>query len=250
MMTSVVLITGSSGGVGGALVNRYLKAGVFVIGIDKLPASKLVDNYVCINTDLFVFCKDSVYRRMKTLEIVDILPDTISEFVLINNAAWQVVKPLEDIGWEDWENSLAVNTVAPFFMAQSFSKQLALAQGHIINVTSVHSKLTKPSFTCYAASKASLESVTRSLALELSRVGVSVNAVAPGAISTSMLKAGFEGSPEKLQQLESYHPSKSIGTPEQLAAFIYCISNQQGGFLTGAVLEFNGGISGRLYDPG
>jgi NAD(P)-dependent dehydrogenase (short-subunit alcohol dehydrogenase family) len=116
-------------------------------------------------------------------------------------------------------------------------------------VTSIHAKLTKPNFICYAASKAALEAVTRSLALELSPKGVSVNAVAPAAISTEMLKVGFKDSPKNLRKLESYHPSKAIGTPEQVGRFVKSITDQEGGFLTGAVLEFNGGIAARLYDP-
>ena len=64
-----------------------------------------------------------------------------------------------------------------------------------------------------------------------------------------MLKAGFMGSCEKLRELEEYHPSKTIGTPEQISVFIKAISDQEGGFLTGAVLEFNGGIGARLHDP-
>ncbi|MDB2504036.1 SDR family oxidoreductase [Gammaproteobacteria bacterium] len=248
-MTKVVLITGSSGGIGGALVKVYSDAGFFVIGLDKIQNDNVDLDYSYINIDLLNFAKDKDYREGKVKEIVSIFPTTIGEFVLINNAAEQIIKPLSDISWNDWEMSLAVNTVAPFFFAQSFKEHLSVSYGHVINITSIHAKLTKSYFTCYATSKAALEAVTRSLALELSPLGVSVNAVAPAAISTEMLKSGFNNVPEKYRELEDYHPSKSIGRPEDVAVFVKSISDHKSGFLTGSVLEFNGGIAGKLHDP-
>ena len=76
-----------------------------------------------------------------------------------------------------------------------------------------------------------------------------VNAVAPAAISTKMLNDGFRGSMEKIKELEKYHPANSIGTPEQLAILIKSITKQKNIFLTGSIIEFNGGIGGRLFDP-
>lgn len=248
-MAKVAIITGSSGGIGEALVDSYCTDGYQVIGLDKVNSTRTRSACIAIDLDLLRFCKDPDYQVLKTQEIVSYLPSVISEFVLINNAAQQIVKSVADINWTDWEASLAINSVAPFLLAKIFTEQLCATNGHIINISSIHANQTKPGFTCYAASKATLESITRSLALELSPLGVSVNAVAPAAVSTAMLRAGFAKAPKKLRQLESYHPSKSIGTPDQLATFIRSISDQRGGFLTGSVMEFNGGISGRLHDP-
>ena len=82
---------------------------------------------------------------------------------------------------------MAVNLVAPFFLTQGLIDILIASNGHVINMSSIHAKLTKTNFTCYATSKAALEALTRSLALELSAKGVSVNAIAPAAIATQML---------------------------------------------------------------
>ena len=248
-MTKVALITGSGGGVGSALIKAYVEDRFFVIGLDKNQDHGDDLNYKYLNIELLNFSKEKVYRANKVNEILNLLPTKISEFVLINNAAEQIIKPLTDINWDDWEKSIAVNTVAPFFLAQSFRDQLSASCGHVINITSIHAKLTKSYFTCYATSKAALEAVTRSLALELSPVGVSVNAVAPAAISTEMLKSGFNNTPEKYRDLKDYHPSKSIGAPEDVANFVKSISDHRSGFLTGSVLEFNGGIGGKLHDP-
>jgi len=249
-VSKVVLITGSSGGIGRALVDEYLIDNYYVVGVDTISSGLTSDLFLEIITDLSEFAKNENYREKLLDEIKNLLPKNFSTFVIINNAAVQILKPISGIYWKDWENTLSVNTVAPFFLVQGFMEALISSQGHVINISSIHSKLTKEYFSCYAASKAALEALTRSLALELSPKGISVNAIAPAAISTEMLKDGFRDTSYKLQELKSYHPSGSIGSPEQLANFVKSISDHKSGFLTGAVLEFNGGIGGKLHDPG
>ena len=249
-MNKVAVITGSSGGIGRALVDAYLIDNYYVVGMDTISSGLTSDQFLEIITDLSMFAKSESYRDNSLDEIKNFLPKKFDTFVLINNAAVQILNPISDINWKDWENTLSVNTVAPFFLVQGLMESLIASQGHVINISSIHSKLTKEYFSCYAASKAALEALTRSLALELSPKGVSVNAVAPAAISTEILKDGFLDTPHRLQELQSYHPSGSIGSPEQLANFVKSISDHKSGFLTGSVLEFNGGIGGKLHDPG
>jgi NAD(P)-dependent dehydrogenase (short-subunit alcohol dehydrogenase family) len=253
-MSKVVVITGSNGGIGKALVKAYLDDNYFVIGLDRIYSKPNLEfmeakNLTMLEVDLLLFSRDAKYRASVLDKIRSNLPDAMVRLALINNAATQILKPTEEIQWDDWEQSLAVNSVAPHFLAQGLIKELSEHRGHIVNISSIHAKLTKSEFTCYAASKAALESITRSLAIELSPLGVSVNAVAPAAIATDMLRAGFSDSPKKLKKLEACHPSNSIGQPEDIAQFIKTITEHGSGFLTGSVLEFNGGISGRLNDP-
>lgn len=249
-MKQVVVITGSGGGIGRSLVKTYLDADYFVIGLDRKPGEVLKPNsHVEIEVGLLLLSKDERYRAEIISKIKRSIPKRLGKLVVINNAAAQILKPISEIEWEDWENSFAVNAVAPFFLVQGLIPLLKLANGHVINISSIHARLTKANFSCYASSKSALESVTRSLALELSAHGIAINAIAPAAISTDMLKAGFLGAAEKLRELEDYHPTKSIGTPEQLSAFVKAITDQHVGFLTGGVLEFNGGIGARLHDP-
>ena len=249
-MTQVAIVTGSRGGIGRALVKTYLDDGYFVIGLDKeVRESSVSKNFFELHVNLGSFSKDLAYRESTLDKVKEGFPVEFSKLVLINNAATQILKPVKEIEWQDWEESFTVNAIAPFFLAQGFLSLLEKSDGHVINVSSIHAKLTKPQFACYAASKTALEAVTRSLAIELSPLGISVNAVAPAAISTEMLKASFNGEEQRLRELENYHPSKSIGTPEQLAGFIKAMTDQRSTFLTGAILEFNGGIASRLHDP-
>jgi NAD(P)-dependent dehydrogenase (short-subunit alcohol dehydrogenase family) len=249
-MDKVAVITGSSGGIGRSLVKTYLDSGYFVIGLDKNSVEEpLHEALIEIDTSLLLFSKDELYRAEIISKITSMIPSTIGKLVIINNAAEQVLTPVPEIEWKDWESSFAVNTVAPFFLVQGLIALLKLTKGHVINISSIHARLTKANFSCYAASKAALESVTRSLALELSAHGIAVNAIAPAAVSTDMLKAGFLNAREKLRELEEYHPAKTIGTPEQVSELVKAISDQEGGFLTGGVFDFNGGIGARLHDP-
>jgi len=249
-MNKVAIITGSCGGIGKALVNAYIEDGYFVIGLDKKSPENIDSkSYFALSIDLLSFAKNKEHRLDVIDEIYQHLPRVINDLVLINNAAEQIIKSAKDITWEDWEHSLGVNVLAPFFLIQALSESLAINRGHVVNVTSIHAKLTKPGFICYATSKAALESITRSLALELSPLGISVNAVAPAAIATEMLLAGFVDEPQKLRELKNFHPAKVVGKPEEIASFIKSITDHKSAFLTGAVLEFSGGIGGRLHDP-
>jgi NAD(P)-dependent dehydrogenase (short-subunit alcohol dehydrogenase family) len=248
-MSKFAVITGSTGGIGSALVDSFLSDNYSVVGIDTIDSGRNSVGFVEINADLFEFTKNENYREQILNQINNHLPEKLDDFVLINNAAVQILNPVSELNWSDWDKTLKVNTMAPFFLVQGFLEQLTKTHGHVINISSIHSRLTKANFSCYATSKAALEALTRSLALELSDKGVSVNAIAPAAIATQMLKDGFDEVPEKLEELESYHPAGMIGSPEELAAFVKSLVEQKGRFLTGSILDFNGGIGCRLHDP-
>lgn len=249
-MHKVAVITGSSGDIGRALIAKYESDNYLIVALDRAESKiKKSEKYVPIEIDLCSFAKNITYRNDMLEVLKSTLPTRIEKFILINNAAEQIVKALIDLDWQDWETSFAVNAAAPFFLTQGLLDIMKKTKSHVINVSSIHSLLTKPKFAYYAASKSALNSITRSLAIELSPLGISVNAVAPAAISTEMLRAGFKDHPEKLGRLESYHPSNTIGTPEELSGFIKSLTDHEGSFLTGAVLDFNGGIGGRLFDP-
>ena len=248
-MSKFAVITGSSGGIGSALVDAFLSDNYSVVGIDNTDSGRNSEGFVEINADLYEFTKNENYREKILNQIKNHLQERLDDLVLINNAAVQTLNSVSELNWSDWDKSLTVNTAASFFLVQGFLEQLIKTQGHVVNISSIHSKLTKSGFSFYAASKAALDSLTRSLALELSPKGISVNGVSPAAIDTIMLQKGFQKAPKKLKELERYHPSRSIGTPKELAALVKYITQLKAGFLTGSIIDFTGGISGQLSDP-
>ena len=221
------------------------------MGLDsKTSENNNLKNFFEINCDLNKFAKDQIYRNQISSLIKDSIPKNLKEFNIVNNAADQILKPVTKLEWEDWEKSLAVNSIAPFFVIKELLDILNSTNSHIINISSIHGKLTKSNFAAYAASKAALESITRSLAIELSPNGISVNCVAPAAIMTDMLKSSFNGNKRKLKDLENCHPAKKIASTSELAIFIKSLTDSKGKFLTGSVINFSGGISNLLNDPG
>ena len=250
-MSAAVIITGSSGVLGVALVNRFREVGYFVIGLDKIifeDGAPIPHKF--IKADLFKVASDELYREEIVIKIKRSLPDAIKKLVLVNNAAVQITKPIKKFQWGDFEMSLAVNAAAPFFLTQSLTELLAQLSGHVINISSIHAKLTKPHFALYAVSKSALDAVTRSLAVEISGLGIAINSVAPAAINTDMLKEGFNNNSEKLEKLKNFHPSNCIGEASEVAEVVKLIAEQGGRFMTGSIVEVNGGISSRLHDPG
>ena len=231
-------------------MNTYYDDNFYVVGLDnKTSGNNNLKNFIEIDCDLTKFAKEKIYRNQISSLIKDSIPKDLKEFNIVNNAADQILKPVTKLEWEDWEKSLAVNSIAPFFVIKELLDILNSTNSHIINISSIHGKLTKSNFAAYAASKAALESITRSLAIELSPNGISVNCVAPAAIMTDMLKLSFNGNKRKLKDLENRHPAKKIASPSELAIFIKSLTDSKGKFLTGSVINFSGGISNLLNDP-
>lgn len=241
------LITGASGGIGRALVNSFSAAGYHVIATDigKQPEGMLCTHY--IQADLVRIVNDEAYA--------DELFDRIRQYlkgsglnVLINNAAIQILGGTESLTRQDWRQSLDVNLIAPFLFTQSLLSELESVKGCVLNISSIHARLTKRNFVAYATTKAALSGITRALAVDLG-ARVRVNAIEPAAIETDMLKAGFEGDPARYQQLKSLHPSNSIGLPEEVANLAFAITCGGMNFLHGSCVGLDGGIGARLFDP-
>ena len=203
MTRKVVIITGGAGGIGQELVSAFLADEALVISVDKKPVLDVGEHalHKSLAIDLSKIASDQRYLSLSISEIRSLLPAGLEEMILINNAAVQRLGSVGDLTQFDWQESFNVNVSAPFFLTQGLTPELVKYSGSVLNVSSIHARLTKKEFACYAASKAALESLTRSLALEMSVNGITVNAVAPAAIATEMLLAGFNGDIEKIDAI-------------------------------------------------
>jgi NAD(P)-dependent dehydrogenase (short-subunit alcohol dehydrogenase family) len=168
--------------------------------------------------------------------------------VLINNAATQILGGVESLTRADWRTTLDVNLMAPFLLAQALLPELEKGKGCIVNIGSIHARLTKKNFVAYATSKAALAGMTRAMAVDLGP-RVRINAIEPAAIETEMLKAGFVEKEELYSQLEACHPQRRIGKPKEVANLALAIAEGNMNFLHGSCISLDGGISGRLFDP-
>jgi NAD(P)-dependent dehydrogenase (short-subunit alcohol dehydrogenase family) len=240
-----VVVTGSSGGIGRALCDAFKTDGLYVIGIDKVVKGDRSNVFLKIDLARLSSEPDYLRRSLRTIR------SAIGKrplHALVNNAAVQLVKRVEALNAADWYATLDVNLLAPFLLTKELLSLLERNAGSVVNIGSIHAKLTKPKFTSYASSKAALEGLTKSLAVELGG-RIRVNAIAPAAVSTSMLRAGFTGKASLLRKLENNHPARRIARPEEIASAARYLASDQAGFITGSVMEVHGGIGARLHDP-
>ena len=167
--------------------------------------------------------------------------------VLINNAAVQRLDRLENIKLEDWKESLDVNLTGPMMLSKLFLDRLEQSQGCIINIGSIHQQLTKPAFVTYATTKSALVGLTKALAVDLEG-RVRVNAISPAAIETDMLRAGFNNDESAIEELRKIHPVQRIGYPADVAKLALFLASENNGFIHGANILLDGGISSVLKD--
>lgn len=240
------LITGLAGGIGVALGRVFREAGYRVVGLGRsAPADGVCDAFVA--ADLAVLGRDEAALAALWPQVEAALGDAALA-VLVNNAAVQHLGGAGELAWDQWQDTLAVNLSAPFALTRAALPALRAARGCVVNIGSVHAQSTKPGFAAYATSKAALHGLTRALAVDLGPE-VRVVALAPAAIDTPMLRAGFEGRSEAFAALEGVHPAGRIGQPDEVARAALFLASPDAGFITGSVLWQDGGVLSRLHDP-
>jgi NAD(P)-dependent dehydrogenase (short-subunit alcohol dehydrogenase family) len=236
-----LLLTGASRGIGHATVIRFSSAGWRVITCSRHP-----------------FPEDCPWDAGPEDHIqVDLAnPDDTSRAIgeirerlqggtlnaLVNNAA---ISPKGDGGTRlgtintdlsTWTHVFHVNFFAPVMIARGLIEELKAAKGSVVNVTSIAGSRVHPfAGAAYATSKAALAALTREMASDFGRVGVRVNAIAPGEIDTSILSPGTE------KIVEQNIPMHRLGTPDEVARIIYVLCTETGSYVNGAEIHINGG---------
>jgi NAD(P)-dependent dehydrogenase (short-subunit alcohol dehydrogenase family) len=233
----LAIVTGSSGGIGSAIVDVFLAQGWEVIGIDRVAS----------DAD-FEFIKANLASARDVQRIAMKIGASRRQVdAIVNNAAEQIVKPLAKTTPEEWDRTMAANVRPAYLLMAGLHAQLRAAQGAVINIGSVHAIATSPGMAAYVASKGALVALTRAMALEFAPAQIRVNAVLPGAIETPMLAAGLKRSKSTLKALASRHPLGRVGTPGDIAQAVFFLADRyRSGFITGQTLTVDGGATARL----
>lgn len=246
-MKRTVLVTGVAGGIGAATARVFSEAGWRVVGVDRreMEGSPSVERFVHAD----IADPDTPERLMKEVGDVEGRLDA-----LVNNAAYQVTKPLVETTVEDWDHTMASNLRAVFLSIREAFPLLKATKGAVVNVSSVHALATSPGIAAYAASKGALLAMTRAVALEFGPDGVRVNAILPGAIDTPMLHAGLSRGvvdgrtlDEVMRGFGRKHVLGRVGRPEEIGkAILFLADADQSSFMTGQALVVDGGATARL----
>ena len=234
----VAIITGGTSGVGKATALRFVAEGarVIIVGRNVAHGEDTIAQLEASTPQSAVFVAADVSKSVDVVAIVDAAVARWGRIdILINNAATMTFTPILELSEDDWDHVLDVNLKAAFLLAKHAVPHMP-SGGAIINVSSIHARATSAGVVPYAASKGGLEAFTRGLAVELKPRGVRVNAVRLGAIDTPMLW----GNPNVQSGVEKIDRSQ-VGRPEDAAAALLFLATADAAFVTGAVLDVDGG---------
>ena len=240
MTQRIALVTGASRGIGQAIAKRLANEGYLVIG-----TATSEEGAAAVNDYLQELGGAGRVLNVQDTEQINQLFDSIEkEFgnvqVLVNNAGITQDGLLMRMDDNAWERVLDVNLTSVFRTSKRAMKGMMKArQGRIINITSVVAAMGNAGQTNYTASKAGIEGFTRSLAREIGSRQITVNCVAPGFIDTDMTRDLDEA---LIQSMLNTVPLARLGKPEDIAAAVNFLASEEAGYITGTVLDVNGGM--------
>lgn len=244
-----VVVTGGGGGIGGATCRRFAKEGARVAVLDlNLAGAESVA--VAIRADggqAQAFLCD-ITDRASVDAAVSALEAALGPIdVLVNNAGWDVFKPFTKTEPTDWQKLISINLVGAMHMQHAvLPGMVARRRGRIVNIASDAARVGSSGEAVYAACKGGIVALSKTLAREHARHGITVNVVCPGPTDTALFD-GYKkgaGNPEKL--IEAFTraiPLGRIGQPDDLPGTIAFFASDDAGYVTGQVLSVSGGLT-------
>ena len=241
MSKKTVLITGASRGIGKAILESF-NDDYFIVGTGTSESSikSILDNIKSLDFNGDAFKLDlgdrcSIKELTTTLETKEIYPD-----ILINNAGITRDNIMLRMQEDEWDNVIDVHLNGQYLLIKSFIKKMVKNRwGRIINISSTSAVLGNKGQANYAAAKAGIEAMSRSLARELGSRNINVNCVAPGFIETDMTKEISEGNEDLLA---SQIPLGRLGKPDEIAEVVGFLASDQANYITGQTIHVNGGL--------
>lgn len=244
----VALITGGGRGIGAATAGALAAVGVVPVLVDLAENSEVTQLLASVAERGSQYGVEPSYRRVDVTDgqAVSVLVDEVVGSyggldILVNNAGILSTTAIEALTESEWHRVMDVNLTAAVFCSQAVLPAMSAKRwGRIINIASLAGRMGGITVGCaYAASKAGMIGMTWNLSRALAGEGITVNAVAPGPVEGAMY-AGF--SQDKRETLERSIPVGRLGSPEEIASMVAFLASDAAGYITGAVIDANGGL--------
>ena len=249
-----VLVTGGTSGIGQAIAVRFAEHGANVaINYLRTPdeASETEEQvHACVAKVRQEGVRDVLVGAdvSQEDEVARMVAEAVEQLggidVLVNNAGIQISRPSEELSSADFDRVLAVNLRGSFLCAREAIKHF-LAEGKpgsIVNISSVHQLIPKPSYLGYSVSKGGMQNLTRTLALEFAGRGIRVNGIGPGATVTPINRAWVDD-PVKAEMVTSHIPIPRPGEADEMAGVVAFLASDDAAYITGQTIFVDGGLT-------
>jgi NAD(P)-dependent dehydrogenase (short-subunit alcohol dehydrogenase family) len=231
----IALVTGAAGGIGSAVCRRFLSEGARVIGVDAVSAQSGDLNVIC---DL---SNDGDVEAMTSEVIAQIGHPTI----VVHCAAKGVMGSVLDTSMADYSALHDLNTLGAVRLLKAFTPAMQrVQQGSFVFVSSINAKYATPGQGAYASTKAALDSIVQTAALELAPDRIRVNSVRPASVDTPLLASGLArlSDPDQARAANILrHPLGRLGTAEDVANLILFLASNEASWITGVTYRIDGG---------
>lgn len=246
--TRTAIVTGGASGMGKATSLRFARDGraVGVVDIDGTGAEAVAAEIVSVGGNAIALQADLGDRAQIEAAVAAARAKLGPVTIVVNNAALENFAPVAEVTETDWDRLMDVNLKGAFILIQAvLPDMVAAGWGRVINVSSFGAQVGAPNMALYTATKGGVISMTRSMAVELGRQGITVNSVSPGFIDTPMARRAIDGDlfPVPYEQIIATYPIPRLGKPEEIAAACAYFASDDAGYVTGQLLGVNGGTA-------
>ena len=236
------LVTGATGGIGGAIARAFHKQGA-AVAVSGRQTDKLEKLAGELGSRVHVLPCD-LADRAAVAGLVDAAIAKLGRLdILVNNAGLTRDNLFMVMKDEQWDDVIAVNLTSTFMLMRAAARQMLRSKtgyGRIINISSVSGIIGNPGQGNYAASKAGMIGMTKSLAREVANRGITANCIAPGFIQTAMTDVLND---KQKSEISQHIPAQRFGSPEDIAAAAIYLASVEAGYTTGQTLHVNGGMA-------
>jgi glucose 1-dehydrogenase len=247
LVQKVALVTGADSGIGRAIALQFAAEGAAVV-INYAHARDKAEEVQHLVTQqggrgLIIQADVSHYQQSQAL--IQKTLDSLGHLdIMVNNAGMEIHGPFLTVTEEQFDRVLGVDLKGAFFCAQAAAREMVKSKiaGRIINISSVHEELAMPQNAPYCCAKGGLRMLMRTICLELAPYKITVNNIAPGAISTP-INTDVEADPEKMATLLKEIPLNRMGQPEEIARLALYLASEAASYVTGSTFIIDGGLT-------